>query len=157
MDFGNEAADDADPAELATYFVEQTVFRQFLQPDYKILVAAAKKGVGKSALLQWAVHSISKRDTDALVIKCRGADLVRSKFNLTATLTTPSDYINDWMVRICALINRKLASQLRIALTDDNMTLVETAELEGYKSRNLVSCLLDRFDRILGDMQPKKL
>jgi hypothetical protein len=42
------------------------------------------------------------------------------------------------------LVNRQLALQLKIALTDDRITLIETAELEGYKSRNLLSCLIDR-------------
>jgi len=77
LDFGNEAGDDADPADLATYFVEQSAFRSFLETDSKILVATAKKGVGKSALLQWAAHSLRGADQDSLVIKCRGADLVR--------------------------------------------------------------------------------
>lgn len=157
MDFGNEAGDDADPAELATYFVEQKVFKNFLQPTNKILVATAKKGVGKSALLQWAAYNLDRQDGDALVIKCRGADLVRSKFNLTSTLNTPNDYIQDWMIRICAMINRNLALQLNIALDDDAITLVETAEIEGYKSRNLVGCLVDRFVKALGKGQPNKL
>lgn len=157
MDFGNEAGDDADPLELSTYFVEQSMFKKFLEPESKILVATAKKGVGKSALLQWAAFNLTNSDKDSLIIKCRGADLVRSKFNLTSTLTTPNDYIRDWMIRICALVNRNLAMQLNIALTDDKITLVETAELDGYKSRNLISCLADRFDRMLGDKQPKKI
>lgn len=157
MDFGNEAGDDADPEELSTYFVEQTTFNKFLTATNKILLATAKKGVGKSALLQWTAYNISRKDPDALVIKCRGADLVRSKFNLTSTLTTPNDYIRDWMIRICALVNRHLALQLNVALTDDTITLVETAELEGYKTRNLVGCLLDRMEKILGKAQPRKL
>jgi hypothetical protein len=33
MDFGDEAADDADAAELASYFVEQTMFHEFLNPQ----------------------------------------------------------------------------------------------------------------------------
>jgi hypothetical protein len=103
-----------------------------------------RKGVGKSALLQWISHRITTRQPDALVIRVRGADLVRSNFNLSSPLTTPNEYIRDWMVRICALVNRRLALTLNIALTDDQMTLVETAELEGYKSRNLVGCLVDR-------------
>ncbi|MEZ4217340.1 MAG: hypothetical protein R3E88_12730 [Myxococcota bacterium] len=157
IDFGNEAGDDADPAELSKYFVEQADFRRFLQPEHKILVATAKKGVGKSALLQWAGYSVSESDTDALVIKCRGADLVRSKFGLTSQLATPNDHIRDWMIRLCAIVNRELALRVNLALSDDRITLVETAELDGYKSRNLVGCLLDRFDRILGDKQPKKV
>ena len=103
-----------------------------------------RKGVGKSALLQWISHRITTRQPDALVIRVRGADLVRSNFNLSSPLTTPNEYIRDWMVRICALVNRRLALTLNIALTGDQMTLVETAELEGYKSRNLVGCLADR-------------
>jgi Mrp family chromosome partitioning ATPase len=70
MDFGNEAGDDADPEELATYFVEQPTFAKFLATSYKILVATAKKGVGKSALLQWAAYNIAQKDPAALVIKC---------------------------------------------------------------------------------------
>lgn len=141
---GGEAADDVDPEELASYFVEQATFSRFLDPSKKLLVATARKGVGKSALLQWISHKVSAKDPEALVIKCRGADLVRSKFNLSSQLNTPNDYIRDWMIRICALVNRQLALTLNIALTDDQITLVETAELEGYKSRNLIGCLLDR-------------
>ena len=138
MDFGNEAGDDADPEELTTYFVEQSMFTRFLDESNKILLATAKKGVGKSALLQWTAHKVAHKDSDALVIKCRGADLVRSKFNLTSPLSTPNDYIRDWMIRICAVVNRELARQLNVALTDDAITLIETAELEGYRSRNIV-------------------
>lgn len=36
-----------------------------------------------------------------------------------------------------------------MALTDDQITLIETAELEGYKSRNIVGCLLDRLQSIV--------
>ena len=85
------------------------------------------------------------------------ADLARNKFPLTTELTTPNDYIRDWMIRLCTLVNRQIAIHLNIALTDDHITLIETAELEGYKSRNLVSCLMDRFQRVLGKSQPTKL
>jgi hypothetical protein len=61
------------------------------------------------------------------------------------------------MIRICAVINRQLAVNIGLALTDDDITLVETAELEGYKSRNLVSCLLDRLHNVLNKRVPEKL
>jgi hypothetical protein len=112
-------------------------------------VATARKGVGKSALLQWIAHKVSTRDPEALVIKIRGADLVRSKFKLSSELIAPNDYIQDWMIRLCAVVNRQLALQLNVALTDDQITLVETAELEGYKSRNLVGCLVERLQSLL--------
>ena len=157
LDFGNEAADDVDPEQLSTYFVEQTAFHGFSNHSNKLLVATARKGVGKSALLQWASHKATVQDPDALIIKCRGADLVRTKFNLATPLATPNEHIRDWMIRICALVNRHLALTLNLALTDDHITLVETAELEGYKSRNLVGCLLDRLVSIFDKGTPTKL
>lgn len=53
IDFGNEAADDAGPDEIASYFVEQETFHKYLSPTNRLLIATARKGVGKSALLQW--------------------------------------------------------------------------------------------------------
>jgi hypothetical protein len=157
IDFGNEAGDDPDVEELASYFVEQDAFQTFLKPTKKLLVAHARKGVGKSALLQWIGYKQAERDPDALIIKCRGADLVRSKFKLSAPLHDPNDFIRDWMVRICGLVNRHIAARINLALTDDSITLVETAELEGYKSRNLVGCLLDRLQSMLEHGGPTKI
>ena len=68
LDFGNEAADDVDPEELVKYFVEQEAFAKFLDLRHKLLVATARKGVGKSALLQWISHRIGTSDRDALII-----------------------------------------------------------------------------------------
>jgi len=92
---------------------------------------------------------VAANDPEALVISVRGADLVRSRFNLTSPLTTPNECTQDWMVRLCALINRHLALQLKLALTDDRITLVETAEIEGYKQRNLLGCLVDRLQSLV--------
>jgi hypothetical protein len=149
LDFGNEAGDDVDPEELMEYFVEQEAFGKFLEIRKKLLVATARKGIGKSALLKWAAVKIQEKDPSALVITVRGADLVRSRFNLSSELTTPNDYTRDWMIRLCALVNRALAVRLNLALTDDKITLIETAELEGYKARNIVGCLLDRLQSLL--------
>jgi hypothetical protein len=157
IDFGNEAADDVDPQELATYFVEQAAFQRFTLPRGKLAIAHARKGVGKSALLQWIGYRVAAEDKDAIVIKCRGADLVRSRFNLSSPLSEPNDHIRDWMIRLCAIVNRHLATSLRIALSDDSITLVETAELDGFKSRNFVGCLLDRLHGLLDRAGPAKL
>jgi len=156
IDFGNEAGDDVHPSILNSYFVEQKQFIPLLDIKQRIKIVNAKKGVGKSALLQWLAHRLRQEHPDALIIKCRGTDLVRSNFNIDSKLNTPNDYIQDWMIRICALINRELAKELKIALTDDSITLIESAELDGFKSKNLVSCLMDRFENILGQGVPKK-
>jgi hypothetical protein len=144
LDFGNEAGDDVDPNELLSYFVEQRSFRDFLDDKKRLLVASGRKGMGKSALLKWTAYKVKERDPDALVISVRGADLVRNSANPQPTLANATDYTRDWMTRLCAIVNRNLARQLDIALTDDKITLIETAELEGYKSRNLAGALIDR-------------
>lgn len=150
LDFGNEAGDDVDPQELLEYFVEQRDFRHFLDDKKRLLIATARKGVGKSALLKWTAYQVKQSDPSALVISLRGADLVRSNFNLQSTLTNPSDYSRDWMIRLCAIVNRHLAREFNVALTDDKITLVETAELEGYKARNLAGALMDRMSSFFG-------
>ena len=149
IDFGNEAGDDVDPDELIEYFVEQQSFAKFLDRRHKLLVASARKGVGKSALLKWTALKIQARDPDALVISVRGADLTRASFNLSSTLTNPNEHTRDWMVRLCAIVNRHIAARFNVALTDDRITLVETAELEGWKSRNFVGALVDRLQKVL--------
>ena len=135
LDFGNEAGDDVNPEELISYFVEQSLFKSYLDKKHRIKVATAKKGVGKSALIQWMSYRLKKDDENALVIKCRGADLARTKFGFNTNIKTPNEYIHDWMSRICTIINRHLAADLRIALTDDSIALVEAAELDGYSTR----------------------
>ncbi len=154
IDFGDETGDMVDPIELTTYFVEQDTFHSFLDPKKRIAIATAKKGIGKSALIQWLSYRVAQDRPDALVIKCRGSDLTRNQFGLTSKLESPNDYIRDWMVRICALANRRLASELEIAISDDQMTLVESAELDGFKSKNLVGSLTSRLTKLLGRLAP---
>lgn len=156
FDFGNEAGDDVNLEELTSYFVEQDSFNKYLNKKYKFLVATAKKGVGKSALIQWNYYKIKTSSPGDIVIKCRGSELTRDSFGLTSKIESPNEYIRDWMIRICALINREIAKTIGFAITDDSITLVESAELNGFKSRNIVGCLLDRFDEILGKNNPKK-
>lgn len=156
FDFGNEAGDDVDLEELTSYFVEQESFDSYLDQKNKFLVVTAKKGVGKSALIQWNYYKLNEKSKSDIIIKCRGADLTRDSFGLTSKIETPNEYIRDWMIKICALINREIAKRIGFAITDDKITLVESAELNGYKSRNIVGCLIDRFEKILGKGAPQK-
>lgn len=149
LNFGNETADDTNIEELLPYFVEQPQFNNFITPSSRLCISTAKKGVGKSALIQWAAYAIKKNEPDAIVIKCRGADLSGIRTNLQDQLRTPNDHIRNWMIKLCALANRHLAAQLHLALTDDQITLVEAAELDGFKSKNLVGCLVDRLSGLL--------
>lgn len=154
IDFGNEAGDDVDPEELSTYFVEQDLFSDMLNKKQKIAVAVAKKGIGKSALIQWLSHKVKEENPNAVVVKCRGADITRGQFNLQTKLESPNDYIHDWMIRLCAITNRHIAREMSVAITDDQMTLVETAELDGFKGKNFVGALTSRFTKLLDRLAP---
>jgi hypothetical protein len=156
FDFGNEAGDDVDLEELISYFVEQDSFLPYLNKRNKFLVTTAKKGVGKSALISWNYYKVTSSNPDDIVIKCRGADLTRDNFGLTHKIEFPNDYIHDWMIRICALINREIARKIGFAVTDDEITMVESAELNGFKSRNIFGCLIDRFDKLIGKGSTQK-
>lgn len=154
FDFGNEAGEDMSKQELQSCFVTLPSCNNFLNLFKNFVVATAKKGIGKSALTQYLYWDIQDRRENALVIKCRGAELTRNCFNLTSTLESPNDYIRDWMVRLCTIINREIAKSIDFALNDDEITLVESAEIEGFKSKNLIGCLISRFKKALGKFAP---
>ena len=93
---------------------QQGQFHKFLNAQDRIHLATAKKGVGKSALIRWIENRVNcDVDPEALVISLTGSDLVRSNFNLTTKLELPNDFIRDWMVRICAIVNRRLGAGSR--------------------------------------------
>ena len=156
IDFGNEAGDDFDSDELEQYFYQQEDFNRFLSSSTKLSIATGKKGVGKSALLRWCELMADKNSTGNIVVRCRGADISRQRFHLTSTLNNPNEWISDWMIRLCSLLNRHIALKVSVALSDDRMTLIEAAELDGFRQRNVIGALLDRFSFLLPNSGIKK-
>lgn len=147
--WGNEAADDESAERLNSYFVMQPVFESFFDPSERFLVARARKGLGKSALLKECAFRANMVESN-IVISIKGGDLVAQK---KVETLSPVEHIHDWQQRICAVINRTIGSQIGIALSDDKIALVEAAELAGLKNRNLVGGLLERVRGKLGLQQ----
>jgi hypothetical protein len=147
IDFGNEAGDDIPPEELKPYFVEQPAFKKYLDLNEKLIVATAKKGVGKSALIQWLSLPEHYDTEKVLIVKIRGADISRDRLGLTSTLTSPNDHIADWMKRVATIVNREIGKQIKMAFTDDAMSIVETAELDGFRERSFIRALTDRLKK----------
>jgi hypothetical protein len=83
-----------------------------------------------------------ENDHDDLVIYVKGSDLIALQ---DIKADSPNDLIYGWQQRICSRINFELGAELKIALTDDQITLVESAELAGFRGRNIIGTLLDRF------------
>ena len=144
-DFGDESADDAPLDNLMAYFVKQNNFGQFIDFKKKFLVVRARKGNGKSAILQWIYHTSIKNQSD-IVVKCRGSELAHLGINKNTADNTPNAQIYEWMSKICTLINRALAQKISFAFSDSRMSIVEAAEFDEMKERNVVGALIKRLE-----------
>lgn len=146
--FGNEAGEEENAEILQSYFVDKPEFEAFYSEKNKLAIIRGRKGTGKSALLAKVAYDMSKNDTkSSLVIYAKGSDLASFDINLTQD---PNQLINAWQQRICALTNLKLSEGIKFAFDDTAITIVESAELAGYRSRNLLGSLIDRFQSRIG-------
>ena len=140
--FGNEAGEDEDPKVLEKYFVTTPKFNKFFDFDRKISVVNAKKGMGKSALLMTFNQKLVENN-QKFIIKETGNNLLGLG---DFSSTDPSYLENYWKQVICQRINIEIGSKIDFALNDTTISLVEAAEINGFKSKNLLSALLDRLE-----------
>lgn len=138
--FGNEAGEDEDLEILNSYFVEKDEFEDFYSDDNKFMVVRSRKGVGKSALLRKTFYNL-EQNQDSIAVYLKGSDLISFQDIQTEN---PYQLIYGWQQRICSRITYEIGRRLKLALDDDSITLVESAELAGFRGRNLVSSLADR-------------
>lgn len=143
--FGNDNGEDETPEILAAYFVENQAFRKAFDKTRKLEIVKAKKGMGKSALLSHLQFLLSDKtkplDSDAIVIKITGNALI----GLADFTGLDSAQIeNRWRQVICKRISMEIALEIGFASSDTSMALIEAAEIEGFKGRNLVSGLMSR-------------
>ncbi|HEX7648503.1 MAG TPA: hypothetical protein VF450_13945, partial [Noviherbaspirillum sp.] len=156
--FGNDAGEDEDSEVLASYFLSQSSFDEFLNQSVRLHVARGRKGVGKSALLSKLGHDLRLDEGKPIVVS-----LVPS--NLEALLpqpgTTSSAALeNYWKQVICRAINYEIAKTIGFAWKDDEISLVENSELAGFRGRNIFGALIGRLlnkVNLLGaiELQPK--
>lgn len=151
--WGNEAADDEDPEILSSYFVSNQNYDLYFDLNTKLSIARARKGMGKSALINEFANRVEKNDR-CIVINIKGAELVAQK---PIKYMTADEHIYDWQQRICMCINQHIGNHIGFAINDDEMIQVETAELLGFKRRNLIGSLVDRLKGKLGPVQLQKL
>lgn len=139
--FGNEAGDDEDLEVLDSYFLDQIEFESFYSPDCKLSFARSRKGVGKSALLKQTLYRRQKADSNELLIYVKASDLIALQ---DVKSDTPAALVYGWQQRICTQINSELGAMLNFGFTDDKILLIESAELGGFRNRNIISALVDR-------------
>ena len=140
--FGNDAGEDEDEAVLVSYFVNQRSFANFLDPTVKLQVAKGRKGVGKSALLVKFAHDLRKQQSAPVVIHLVPSSLAALKE--PPTTENPVLIENYWKQVICGAINMEIANDIGFAWTDNDIALVETAEISGFKGRNIIGALSTR-------------
>ncbi len=138
--WGNEAADDENPQILNSYFLPNPECELFLAKHERLSITRARKGMGKSTLVNELAYRLSN-DENSIVLNIKGSDLVAQR---PVNYGTADEHIHDWMQRICMLINREIGARINFAFNDDEILLVESSELSGYKRRNLFGSLLSR-------------
>ena len=148
--FGNDNGEDEDAKVLAASFIELQSFQKACDTSRKLEIVKARKGMGKSALLSHLKYRLIEDsnpiDPSAVVIQVTGNNLM----GLSDFSGKDSSVLeNKWKQVICKRISMELASQIGFAGSDDSMMLVEAAEIEGFKGRNLVSSLMARIGGIV--------
>jgi hypothetical protein len=140
--FGNDAGEDELPDVLNSYFVDQPTFKTFFARESAFRVARSRKGMGKSALISKLAYDLSKQHNKPIIINTTGAKLLG-----IAAPPKGATYLelqNYWTKMICARINFAIGVDLGFAFSDNSMALVESAELSGFRERNIVGALISR-------------
>lgn len=143
--FGNDAGEDENKERLNDYYFYKNDLSPFLDKDNNLQFVRARKGMGKSALINYMSYSM-KNDKDIL-ITLKASELLDIQ---DLESSNPLTSISNWKRRICSRINMEIAKTIKFAASDNKITLVETAELTGFRDQNLFSALFDRFKLKIG-------
>jgi len=137
--FGNDAAEDEREDIFNSYALERPELSSFVDYQRALCIARAYKGEGKSALLRLARRKISQSKQDTIVVAKTSSEL--------APEVVRDDYATwtkAWKAAILDIFAREIGARINVAWTDDAMSLVEEAEKSGFRSRSVVSAILDR-------------
>lgn len=153
--FGNEAGEDENKDRLASYYLEKPENSVFFSSRKPLSFVRARKGVGKSALLSYASYKLEKENPKAIYISVKASDLISIKPHPSLGASS-LQFTNYWQECLCTRIAIEIGRNIKIAASDDSMMLVEMAELLGYKGRNIVTALCERYKHILPQLAAEK-
>lgn len=139
--FGNEAGEDEDKKRLTDYYLEKERNKIFYDAERKLGFVRARKGVGKSALLNYSAYKVEEKYKKDMIINIKASELIAL---YECDDYQPLHYTNCWQQRICLRILNEIAKKIKFAATDDSMKIIENAEIMGYKGKNIISALSDR-------------
>ncbi len=141
--FGNEAGEDEDQVLLSEHFVDHDSFSYFFERNKLISVVSARKGMGKSALISQLKYRLENDPAydNPLVVKAKGNELL----GLGDFTNKDQAYLeNYWKRIICKKIIIEIGRSIGFAVSSDAISMVEIAELDGLKGKNLVGGLISR-------------
>lgn len=141
--FGNEAGEDEDQALLNEHFVNHEGFVPFFDRSRSLSVVSARKGMGKSALISQLRYRLENESEygDPVIVRAKGNELL----GLGDFANKDQAYLeNYWKRIICKKIIIEIGSRVGFAVASDEISMVELAELDGLKTKNLVGGLVSR-------------
>ncbi len=153
--FGNEAGEDESPERLASYYLEKPEYEVFFSRSRPLEIVRARKGVGKSALLNYAYHKLSQEQSNPIYIFVKASELISIKHHPPFG-SSALEFMNYWQECLCTRVAIEIGRNIKLAINDDSLTLVEMAELLGYKGRNIVNALSERFTQAIPQLVVEK-
>ncbi|THT99634.1 hypothetical protein E9531_11825 [Lampropedia puyangensis] len=146
--FGRDAGETEKIENLKSYFLKQRSFSKFINENNNFLIASGRKGMGKSALLKITEHT-AKENEKNIVISIKGNELL----GLTEIKDKSHIYLeNHWKKVICKKICMHIGSTIKLAINDDDIYLVENAEIENFKDKNLFSSIANRLGDLISNL-----
>lgn len=153
--FGNEAGEDEDKDRLMSYYLEKPENEVFFSSKRPLAFVRARKGVGKSALLNYACYKLERKTPKSMYISIKASDLISIKQH-PAFGASALEFTNYWQECLCTRIAIEIGKSIKFAASDDAMMLVEMSELLGFKGRNIVSALSERYTQIIPELIAEK-
>jgi len=136
--FGNEAAEDEDERIFISHLLVRDDLQDFYSPSNPIRIIMAYKGEGKSSLLRSLATDLSRQER-AIVVRTTGAAVFPE-----VTGYDPAKWARAWKKELYKLIAVSVGTAIGHAWKDDAISLLEEAEKEGFRQRNVVSAIVDR-------------
>lgn len=139
--FGNDSGENEKDNALKEYFYDLPDFRKFFNKNAELSIVRARKGMGKSALLKVLALRLQDAGSNDVIIATTGNELMgMGDFSIKSQAYLE----NHWKQVICKRICMEIGKKINIAFSDLSMSMVEAAEIEGFKNLNIVSALTER-------------
>lgn len=138
--FGKDIAEDEAEEIFNSYYFDRPEAERFANNSEPFMVVRAYKGEGKSALIRIAQNKIIKSSTPPpLIVHGQGN-------NLAPSIDTEdfASWVRIWKKSILDLIAAEVGNRIGFAWNDDSMTLVEHAEKNQFKRKNIIGAIMAR-------------